>query len=424
MVERGDEGRLGDGGVQLSDLGHGVGGRLGTSDEDVVGDAEAQEVAAAVRAEDGAELVLDVVATGGVQVDAVQLEPGPPEDAADPHAVPVDGATHVVAAGEFDLVLDVEVDHADDAIGGQEVGHGVDGRVELGDHAQAVGHGEHVGADRVTCILVVGGPADAEVPLLALLQAGLVVRQPEQPGVLTDHVHILPAESFEALARNVAEGGAEIDEVDGVEEFGDIELRPHLLDIPAGAAADVDPNGLLADLAGLAAVLDLGGDESEHILAALQQTGASGIVDGSLGFVEALEGVLLVAGAVAGVGLEEAGVGEVEVVEDAAPGLAEAAEIGDGEDDEGDEDEGEEDGTQRGAGHASVGVGEEGRHGREQEEGDGGESSRAQRRRWARRHDRARESVQARDEIAATELRRAGEGNGTGLDWVERCRAE
>ena len=56
------------------------------------------------------------------------------------------------------------------------------------------------------------------------------------------------------------------------------------------------------------------GSDAEQILTAAQETHAGGIVDGGLGLVEGLEGILLILAALGAVGLEEAGVAEADVV--------------------------------------------------------------------------------------------------------------
>jgi len=53
-------------------------------------------------------------------------------------------------------------------------------------------------------------------------------------------------------------------------------------------------------------MLDLGGHETEHILSAIEELGSGSIVNASLRFVEALESILLVAGMISAVRLEEA----------------------------------------------------------------------------------------------------------------------
>ena len=137
-VQSGDERTLGHGCVESGKLLHAGACLSRTANKDVVRNAEAEQTAPAVCAEDGTELVLDVVTSGRVQVDAVELEPSPPKDTRYPHAMPVDRSAHVVAASELDLILNVKVDDADDAVGCEEVAHTVDSRVKFWNHAQAV----------------------------------------------------------------------------------------------------------------------------------------------------------------------------------------------------------------------------------------------------------------------------------------------
>jgi hypothetical protein len=81
-------------------------------------------------------------------------------------------------------------------------------------------------------------------------------------------------------------------------------------DISFGRIAYVDPDWLLL---GRVTLLQLRGNEAEHVLAAIKQSLAGVVVGAGLSLVEALEGILLVAAVVARVGLEEAGVEKANV---------------------------------------------------------------------------------------------------------------
>lgn len=56
------------------------------------------------------------------QVDSVRLEPSAPENPRDPHTMPVNNSTSIVAALELDLALDVEVDNPHDTVWRNKVG--------------------------------------------------------------------------------------------------------------------------------------------------------------------------------------------------------------------------------------------------------------------------------------------------------------
>lgn len=89
-----------------------------------------------------------------------------------------------------------------------------------------------------------------------------------------------------------------------MEEVRDGEIAAHMLDVPAGTAAYIDPDRLASELTSLGLILQLRGDQAEHILAAMKKLAPGRIVDASLGLVEALEGILLATGAVASVRLQ------------------------------------------------------------------------------------------------------------------------
>ncbi|KIH89559.1 hypothetical protein SPBR_06644 [Sporothrix brasiliensis 5110] len=247
-------GGLGDHGVDaLDDLVGQAGdveGLLVAAEPDVVGDG-AERVVARVDAEDGAEAVLEVVAAAGVEADAVELEPGAPERAAQEAGVAVDEAARVVAEAEVVLALDVKVNGAQNAVGRQQRGQRVDDGVVVGDHGQAVGHGDQVGAAVVRAVkreVAVageggrgGGGDDAAA---TARKTTFVVFEAELAGVLADDVHVGPAEAGEALPRNGTQRRREVDQVHAREEVGHVDVRGHGLNVPAGAAADVHPDAL------------------------------------------------------------------------------------------------------------------------------------------------------------------------------------
>jgi hypothetical protein len=75
----------------------------------------------------------------------------------------------------------------------------------------------------------------------------------------------------------------------------------------------INPDALGIVGAVLGGLLDeLSGDEPQHVLSPAQQPLAGGVVDASLGLVEALEGGLLAIGAVPGVRLQERGIEEAQ----------------------------------------------------------------------------------------------------------------
>lgn len=191
------------------------------------------------------------------EVDPVQVKPGAPESSPDPINVPLQTAAKVVATCSLNDALDVEVDHADDAIGAKKRGCGVYRDMKVRQHAEAVRHGD---------------------------QASLALVEVEEPGILTHNVHVLPPEAREPATRNFTERRREVYEIDGGEELLDIDKTRHRLDIPARAAANVHPDGLRRtySLFVFGLVLELGSGQGEHLLAAAQKSAPSDIVDISL----------------------------------------------------------------------------------------------------------------------------------------------
>lgn len=128
-----------------------------------------------------------------------------------------------------------------------------------------------------------------------------------------------------------------------MEELVNWQERTHLLNVPARTASNIDPDRLLVQLAALGLVLDLRGNEAEHVLAAIEESGSGRIVDAGLALIEALEGVLLLAARVAGVRLEEAGPDETSIGAKVGVDLARGLELGEGANKVGDDDQCEQD---------------------------------------------------------------------------------
>lgn len=163
-------------------------------------------------------------------------------------------STGVVTALEINLVLNVKVHDTHDAVGGQKARERINNRVELGNHGETVAHGQEVGADPGDGMVAQRGTANAEDGLF-VTNAGLVVAEAEHARILAHDLDVGPTEPGEALLGHLAQRGRQIDQVDGMEEVGDGQVLLHLLNVPAGAAANVNPDGLALQLVLLDLVL-------------------------------------------------------------------------------------------------------------------------------------------------------------------------
>lgn len=67
-----------------------------------------------------------------------------------------------------------------------------------------------------------------------------MILQAELPRVLADDLDIGPAQPLEALTRNFAERGREVDKIHAGEELRDIDVFGHGLNVPSCATANLD----------------------------------------------------------------------------------------------------------------------------------------------------------------------------------------
>jgi len=101
------------------------------TEPDVVGDTT-EGLIAAIDGQQGAELVLEVVATTRLEADTVNVEPSSPEAAGEEVDMAVHDTTGEVAEGEVSLGLGVEIDNAKDSARGEKARKGVDNGVVVG----------------------------------------------------------------------------------------------------------------------------------------------------------------------------------------------------------------------------------------------------------------------------------------------------
>ena len=71
-----------------------------------------------------------------------------------------------------------------------------------------------------------------------------IVLEAELSRILTDNLDVLPAQPLEALSRDVAEGGGEVDEVDTGEELGDADVGGHGFNVPSRATTNLEGDTL------------------------------------------------------------------------------------------------------------------------------------------------------------------------------------
>jgi len=65
----------------------------------------------------------------------------------------IDGTTHVVPAHKVDLVLYVEIYHANNTVRAHETVNGVDDGVEFGYHAQRIAHSNKLSAPSIGILI-------------------------------------------------------------------------------------------------------------------------------------------------------------------------------------------------------------------------------------------------------------------------------
>ena len=90
-------------------------GFLVTAKPDVIGNI-AEATIAGIDGQDGAILVLEVIAATRLKTNSIKVEPGAPEATTEEVCVAVDKTASVIAKRVIDLVLNVEVDHPHDAL--------------------------------------------------------------------------------------------------------------------------------------------------------------------------------------------------------------------------------------------------------------------------------------------------------------------
>lgn len=146
---------------------------------------------------------------------------------------------NIVARLELNLVLDVKVDNAHDAIRCEQVGERVDDRMKLGNHGKTVAHGQEVCTDVIGCIAFVECALANTEERVFVIMTLLVVAELEGTSILADDLDVLPAEAGKSGSGNLAQRRGKIDKVDCVEEARDRKVSLHLLDVPASTSTNV-----------------------------------------------------------------------------------------------------------------------------------------------------------------------------------------
>lgn len=183
----------------------------------------------------------------------------------------IDGTAGVVAAGEVDDRLHVEIHDTNYTSGSEQFGERIDNGVEIRlfvsafvsssptnkwvtpwypaksvlvrgakkstyNHGQAVGHGDEVGTTHAGAARLVGIHGG---DLVRPDHRRLVVFEAEGTGILAHDLHVLPAQAGEPLPGDLAERGREVNEVDAGEEFGHRDELGHSLNVPASSSTDL-----------------------------------------------------------------------------------------------------------------------------------------------------------------------------------------
>jgi len=114
------------------------------------------------------------------------------------------------------------------------------GKWKTHDHGQAVRERNQVGTADTGAILIEVAGALGTGAGDGALGGLLVVLEAEGACILTDDLHVGPAETLEALAGDLAQRGREVDEVDTGEELGHGDELRHGLDVPSCTAANLE----------------------------------------------------------------------------------------------------------------------------------------------------------------------------------------
>lgn len=258
LVGREEIGRLGGVGINsLQDLvrqGSLGKGLLLATDPDIVGDISKAAVAS-IEVENGTILVLEIVTATRLESDTVKVEPGTPKHARQRIDVAVNIASSIVSEGKVELVLDVEVDNAVDAVRREEGSNRVDDRVVVGlspvskwpqfsmvvsyNHGEAVRHGDEVSATMLRTLLFEVAQSRRAQQVLLGRHSIFIILKSELAGVLAYNGDIVPAKALKTLASNLTKRGREVDEVDTGEKLGDVDVLAHGFNVPAGTTANL-----------------------------------------------------------------------------------------------------------------------------------------------------------------------------------------
>lgn len=110
---------------------------------------------------------------------------------------------------------------------------------ETYNHGQGVGHGDEIGTTVLGALLLEVAERRGAERVGTRGHAVLVVLETELAGIFADNNDILPAESLEALASNLAERRREVYKVHAREVRGDINVASHGLDVEASTTANL-----------------------------------------------------------------------------------------------------------------------------------------------------------------------------------------
>lgn len=66
-----------------------------------------------------------------------------------------------------------------------------------------------------------------------------MIGETEGTSILTDDLHVGPTQTSESSSGDLAKRGREVDEIDGAEEVRNRDKLGHLLNVPAGTAANL-----------------------------------------------------------------------------------------------------------------------------------------------------------------------------------------
>ena len=106
-------------------------------------------------------------------------------------------------------------------------------------HGQAVGHGDKISTASLRSLLLQIAESRRAKWILGSSNAILIVLQAEFASILAHNRDVAPSKSGESLTSNLTQRRREIHKVDPREEFRNVDVLAHCLNVPASTTTDL-----------------------------------------------------------------------------------------------------------------------------------------------------------------------------------------